>query len=76
MFCSGAPGALVGDPNPIREGGSDPYSGIRFVYVEVLHLPGVQVAYMGFGSYLLLAFGIRHEMIILANNKLSYENFV
>jgi hypothetical protein len=20
MFCSGAPGALVGDPNPIREG--------------------------------------------------------
>jgi hypothetical protein len=42
MFCPGAPGALVGDLDPIRGGGGglDPYSGVRFVYVEVLDLPG------------------------------------
>jgi hypothetical protein len=43
MFCPKAPGARapVGDPDPYGAGGgSDPYSGVQFVYVEVLDLPG------------------------------------
>jgi hypothetical protein len=39
MFYLGAPGALVRDPDPIW-GGSDPYSGVQFVYVDVLDIPG------------------------------------
>jgi hypothetical protein len=39
MFCPRAPGAAVGDLNPIW-GAPDPYSGVRFIYVEVMDLTG------------------------------------
>jgi hypothetical protein len=47
MFCPGAPIALINDPDPIRGEGLEPYSRVRFVYVEVLDLPWVRIVYMG-----------------------------